>query len=247
MLDWKHIKSLSPPPGGGKDDAPVFRKNYSEPGPGVDPNAPESTGLTRLFEILELHCGRLVKLNLLFIISCLPIITLPPALFAMNQLVLRMLGREPVDCFYDYRLAFKKYWKQGYAAFAAGILPMLLSAGGALFYLNRVALSFLFFLPFMLCTTVFLSCLLSMVYLYAFLGAGFELRRALLPALSLGLGRPGRSLPAALLGWGLALGGILTFPVSGIYLLLIGFAFPCLLGNFLVRTLIAQYLGSSSL
>ena len=225
----------------------MFRKNYSEPGPGVDPNAPESTGLTRLFEILELHCGRLVKLNLIFIISCLPIITLPPALFAMNQVVRRMLSREPVDCFYDFRSAFKKYWKQSYAAFAAGLLPLLLSAVGALFYLNRVALSFLFFLPFMLCTTVFLSCLFSVVYFYAFLGIGFELRRAMLSALSLGLGRPGRSLPAALLGWGLVLGSILTFPISGIYLLLIGFSFPCLLGNFLVRTLIAQYLGSSSL
>ena len=221
----------------------MFRKDYSVPGPGIEPDAPEKTGLARFFEILQLECGDLLKLNLLFLLSCLPVITLPPALFAMNQVVRKMVLDEPVDCFYHYRTAFRTYWRQGYAAFAAGILPLILSAGGLLFYLNRAGGNPLFFLPFMLCSTVFLASLLSVPYLYGLLGAGYALRPAVGLALALGIGRPARSVPAALGGCALGTAGVLAFPVSGVYLLFIGFSFPCLLCNFFIRTILNQYRG----
>ena len=194
-------------------------------------------------EILQLECGDLVKLNLLFLLSSLLVVTLPPALFAMNQVVRRMMLDEPVDCFYHYRTAFRACWKQGYAAFFLAVVPLFLSAGGALFYLNRAGSNPLFFLPFMLCSTIFLICLLCGVFFYGLLGGGMPLKAAASLALALGIGRPNRSLPAALVGGGLAVGGLLAFPISGIYLLLIGFSFPCLVCNFFVRIHLNQYRG----
>lgn len=49
-----------------------FRKDYAAPGPGIDPDEPEKTGVSRLVEIFSIECVTLVKLNLLFILSCLP-------------------------------------------------------------------------------------------------------------------------------------------------------------------------------
>lgn len=221
----------------------MFRKDYSTPGPGIDPDAPEKTGLARFFEILQLECGDLLKLNLLFLLSCLPVLTLPPALFAMNQVVRKMVLDEPVDCFYHYRTAFGQYWRQGYIAFAVGVLPLLLAGGGALFYLFRAGEAPLLLVPFAFCSTIFLICLLCAPYLYGLLGAGYALRPAVGLALTLGIGRPARSVPAALGGCGLAAAGILAFPLSGVYLLFIGFSLPCLICNFLIRTMLNQYHG----
>ncbi len=136
-----------------------FRKDYATPGPGIDPDAPEKTGPARFLEILQLECISLFKLNLLFLVSCIPVITIPLALFAMNHVVRRMVLDQPVDCFYHYRTAFLKRWKTAYSAFLLTALPLACSGYGAAFYLRHATSNPLFFLPFMLCSTVFLVVL----------------------------------------------------------------------------------------
>ena len=44
--------------------AVFFHHDYSTPGPGVAPDAPEKTGFARFFEIVQLECMSLLKLNL---------------------------------------------------------------------------------------------------------------------------------------------------------------------------------------
>ena len=105
-----------------------FRKDYAAPGPGIDPNAPEKTGFARFLEILQIECATLVKLNLLFLATCLPVATIPPAIFAMHMVVRKMVLDQPVDCFHDYCTAFKKYWKLAYGAFFVFFVTMLASA-----------------------------------------------------------------------------------------------------------------------
>ena len=116
-----------------------FRKDYAAPGPGVDPDEPEKTGAARLVEILSLECGTLVKLNLLFLVSCLPVVTIPPAIFAMNQVTRMMILDRPVLCWYHYKTAFRRFWRRGYAAFAAVMAPLVFSGCGVWFYLGRAA------------------------------------------------------------------------------------------------------------
>lgn len=218
-----------------------FQNNYAEPGPGVDPNAPEKTGIARFVEILQLECAALFKLNLLFLVSCLPVVTIPPAIFAMNQVVRRMVLDRPVDCFYHYRLAFRSCWKQAYGAFFLTALPLVTAGYGAAFYLRGAAGNFLLFPPFMLCSTVFLMTLLASSYLYGVLSTGMGLREAVELALPLSLGRPARAAAAAFFVYGSLVFALLAFPISLIYLLFIGFSIPCLLGNFVIRTVIRQF------
>lgn len=220
-----------------------FRKDYAAPGPGVDPDAPEKTGVARFVEILSLECGTLLKLNLLFLLCCIPVITIPPALYAMHCVVRRMILDQPVDCFYHYKTDFKKYWKRGYAAFLLTALPLVLSGYGVWFYLSRAMTHPVFFLPFMLCSTVFLATLLASPYLYGFLTVKQSVKEALRLSLLLGVGKPLRAVYAALSVYGTVLIAILEFPISAIYLLLIGFSVPCLLGNFFIRTILVQFGG----
>ena len=220
-----------------------FRKDYSTPGPGVDPDAPEKTGAARFVQIIQLECGDLFKLNLLFVLSCIPLVTIPLAVFALNQVVRLMVLDQPVDCFYHYRRAFLDHWHRAYPAFLLVALPLVGAGWGAGFYLRYAGENPLLFLPFMLCSTVFLAALLASTYFYGLLADGREVRQAAALALTLGIGRPLRAVAAVLFGYGLLAAAILYLPISGLYLLLIGFSLPCLLGQFFVRTVLKQYCG----
>ncbi len=219
-----------------------FRKDYARPGPGIDPDEPEKTGLARFVEILQLECVTLVKLNLLFVLSSVLVVTIPPALFAMNHVVRKMVLDEPVSCFYDYRTAFRQSWKKGFAAFGLTGVPLLCGGVGSYFYLNHAGWNPMLLAPFVLCSTVFFVTLLAAPYVYGFLDAGVALRRTPRLALVLSLGKPLRAVAAAVTGLGVVAAGILEFPISLIFLLLIGFSVPCLLANFFIRKLLAAAL-----
>lgn len=218
-----------------------FRKDYAKPGPGLDPNAPEKTGLARFSQILTLECATLLKLNLLFLICCIPVITIPPAIFAMDHVVRRMVLDQPVDCFYHYRTAFKKHWKRGYAAFFITVLPLGVSACGLWFYLTQAMVQPLFLAPFMVCSTTFLVTMLASTYLYGLLTTHRSLKGSIRLAMLLGVGKPFRAVLAALSVYGTLTVAVLEFPISALYLLLIGFSVPCLLGNFFIRNVLKQF------
>ena len=104
-----------------------FRQDYSTPGPGIDPDAPEKTGMARFGEILQLECVTLVKLNLLFLLTCLPLVTIPPAVYAMTYVVRRMVLDRVVLCGHHYFTAFRKGFFVSYGGFFAVALPLGLS------------------------------------------------------------------------------------------------------------------------
>ena len=111
-----------------------FRHDYSTPGPGIQKDAPEKTGVARFVEILQLECVTLFQLNLLFLLTCLPVITIPLALFALNQVIRRMVMDQPVLCLHHYKTGLLRHWRQAYAAFLLTALPALCAGWGAWFY-----------------------------------------------------------------------------------------------------------------
>lgn len=94
----------------------------------------------------------------------------------------------------------------------------------------------------MFCATVFLTVLLASSYLWGLLAEGKGLsRETVLLALKLGLGKPLRAILAAA-GWYVPLtAAVLWLPLSGLYLLLMGFSVPCLLRQFLIRTVLDRF------
>lgn len=222
----------------------LFRKDYSKPGPGIRPDEPEKTGWRRFVEILTLECGSLLKLNWLFLLSCVPVITIPVALYAMHIVIRRMVCDEIVDCFYHYKQAFRKNWNKAYIAFFAVALPLIAAGYGIIVYLRFATMNSIFFLPFSFCLTIFLITLLSSTYFYAVLSAGKTIREALRLSIVLGIGKPFRALLAVLGGYGLTFAAVMAFPISLPYFLLIGFSIPCLSANFFVRIIVKQYTSS---
>lgn len=218
----------------------LFRRDDMDLTAAEGAEAPEKTGMRRFLEILQEETAALLKLNLLFLVSCIPVVTIPPALLALHQLCRRAVVG---DAARGYWKAFKAGWKKGYGAFLVMAVPMVLAGYGAVFYLSRAASHPMMFLPFMLCATVFLTVMLSTGYLYGLLCSGRPLREALRSALVLGLGKPLRGVLAALCWYGLTAAAVLAFPISGAYLVLIGFSLPCVLEQFYVRTVLRDCCG----
>ena len=131
----------------------------------AEPEHPEQTGPKRFLEIIQAEFLNLVKLNLLLLLCCLPVVTLPPALFAVHCLIRRMVLGKPVSCWQDYWGAFRSGWKRAYGAFCLTALPMGLAGYGASFYLLNVRRSLLLILPFSFCAMAFLIAALSSPYL----------------------------------------------------------------------------------
>ena len=72
-----------------------FQKDYNAP---PEEDASEATGPRRFFQIISQEAAALLKLNLLFLLSCLPIVTIPPAFLALHQLSRRLVtGRGGVS------------------------------------------------------------------------------------------------------------------------------------------------------
>ena len=92
-----------------------FQSDYHDllpPEPETGGMAPEKTGFARFLEIVSSQCGSLWKVNLLFLIGCVPVVTIPLSLYAMNRVVLQIVRDRPVKCLRDYWEAFRREWRR---------------------------------------------------------------------------------------------------------------------------------------
>ena len=222
-----------------------FKSDYRDlMPPGSEPNEafPGKNGFRLFFTLLALNCGAVLKANLLFLLACVPVVTIPVGILAMNRVMYRIMMDLPVKCIQIYKETFRQKWKQSYLAFLVTAFPLVCAGYGMWFYLKRIVSTPLFFLPFLVCSTIFLVMLLSSGCLYGLLAAGKNLKEALRLALLLGITKPLRTVPAALCCYGLTLLAVLALPFSGMFLLLIGFSLPCMVGCFLLRIVLKPFI-----
>lgn len=83
---------------------------------GIPENEKKPSGLPLFFRTLGREWRSLIKLNGIFLLHCLPVITIPAAVCAMQHLTLRMIQDKPLLLWTDYRIAFRSLFKPGLAA-----------------------------------------------------------------------------------------------------------------------------------
>lgn len=146
-----------------------FQKKDIFPAPEHTADLPEKTGPARFWELIKEELPAVLIVNVLFLITCVPIVTIPPALFSLHMVVRKIILGKGVACVRDYFTAFKQGWKRAYGAFFLAAPLMGISGYGAVFYLRRAMEYPMLLAPFMLCTTVFLVAMLASTYLYGLL------------------------------------------------------------------------------
>lgn len=146
---------------------------------------PRPKGLKLLWFVLRWHWWTLVKLNILFWLFCLPLVTIPAALKAMTRVCVLLLRGQPVDLWPDWWSGFRQGFARTTAA-GAGIALVLGAAGfGAAFYGRGMAESGLLAAPAFLLLAAMAVVVMSLFSLFPLLefselGLGEAARSALL-------------------------------------------------------------------
>ncbi|MBE6888328.1 MAG: DUF624 domain-containing protein [Ruminococcaceae bacterium] len=91
----------------------MFFKSYYNEGPGVSPNETEKTGMAKYFELLFNDFWSFIGISMLYLLSCLPIVTIGGATLAFNRLCCKRISRKHVFVLDDFKESFRENFKKG--------------------------------------------------------------------------------------------------------------------------------------
>ena len=114
----------------------MFGKNYNKPGKGIQKDEPTKKGIALFIDILVREFWNLVGLNLIFIITSIPIFTIGASYAALNSVIVKMLRDISVDVIPDYKKAFKENFKQGTMAYIITMIVIIILYFTYTFYYN---------------------------------------------------------------------------------------------------------------
>jgi uncharacterized membrane protein YesL len=100
-----------------------------KPRPENQPPPPPAKGVRLFFQILSRELFSLIKLNFLFYLFCIPIVTIPASYCAMTGVVVKMVRDEPYFLWHTFWNTFRLEFKK------ATIIGFVLIAGLAVFVL----------------------------------------------------------------------------------------------------------------
>ncbi|MGN1113802.1 MAG: YesL family protein [Oscillospiraceae bacterium] len=144
----------------------LFKKNYDEPGMGI-PKAPmEKKGFFKFFEIYGVRFWRLIELNLIFILACIPIVTFGPAVAGMTKVARNYSQERNAFIWSDFWKAFKSNFKQ---AFVMGIIDLIFIAAifvGFPVYQSLAKENSIMYIPLVLFISISLLFIMMHYYIY---------------------------------------------------------------------------------
>ncbi len=97
--------------------------NYYGAGPGIPKMPQEKRGIVKFLEVFGRHFWDLVFLNLLYIVFCIPLITIGPATAALFKVTRNYSQERSCFMFHEFWKTFKSSFKQ---SFVTGIVDILL-------------------------------------------------------------------------------------------------------------------------
>ena len=213
-----------------------FTPNYEKPGPGISKDAPPKKGIALFFEILIREFWQLIKLNLIFVISCIPIITIGPAISGLSKSTTKMVRDIPNDVWDDFKTGFRENFSHSVLIGTSGII---LFAGC---YLGFALYSEHFLLQ---TTSLVVLVLLTNVWIYIFpllTSTTLPMTEALRNAFLLGSIRFYLSIPVALFCIFYIGVQLILFPFSIPLALFLGFSIPSFISSFIAWSGISRYI-----
>ena len=96
--------------------------DYQSAGKGISKTAPQKKPFFRFFEIFGRKFWKLIELNMIFILFCIPIVTFGPAMAALTHVMRKFVLEQPCFVFDEFFTAFKKNFKQ---SFAVGLIDVV--------------------------------------------------------------------------------------------------------------------------
>ncbi len=140
--------------------------NYSKPGPGVDKDGPKKKRFFYFFELYGRKFWKLIELNLLYLVCCIPIVTIGPATCGLVYILRNYANEKPVFMVSDFFDAFKSNFKQGFVIGLFDILTSGVVGVALLWYIANQGLSVAMAIPLAVCIIVEVLLMFMRFYTY---------------------------------------------------------------------------------
>ncbi|MBT9369685.1 DUF624 domain-containing protein [Rhizobium sp. CSW-27] len=219
---------------------------WTKEGKGIPKDAPKKTGLALIADILAREWWELVKLNLLFLLASLPLVTLPAALFAIAHVCRLIVEDRNVYLLRDFREAMRAHALR--ASLWAIITAGAVSAGtyAIIIYGTYAQDALIYVLPLTvsLVATVFAAVVSSYFVMVSVAGRG-SIRTALRQAALAALLHPLPALASLAVVALLWLAHVLFYPVSVFMPAMVNFSFGMFAVAFGAHGAVAQVLAPS--
>ncbi len=129
----------------------------------------QTKGFALFWSILKTYYLNLVLLNLLFIVSCIPVVTIGPALYALNTVTVNLARQKPMQPIAEYREAFKTNFLK-HMWIGLGILALAAALVFSLnFYFNIASLTVLYYVAIILVFSAVIIIASGAMYLFKLL------------------------------------------------------------------------------
>lgn len=221
----------------------LFSSQFTKEGPGIAKDAPKKKGLSLFFETFFREFWQLIKLNLIFVLYCIPIVTIGPAVGAMTSVTVTMVRDLPTDVFYDFRKAFRENWKRSFLCGLLFLAVCVLIYISVICYMQLSKQNAIYNIPLIFIGVVAMLFSLAWIYVYPMAATiDLPLKLILKNSALLGMACLTHSLPAVLL-CGVLMGLSIWFlPLTAPAFLLFTFSFISFISSFAAWAGIEKYI-----
>lgn len=217
--------------------------NYQKPGKGVSKQQREKKRFFQFWDLFGRKFTKMIKLNLLFLLFCIPVVTIGPAFAAMTKIARYYVEEKPVFLLTDFWAAFKENFLQ---ALPVGILHLALIYviwQAFLFYYVQAHTNGLFWILIGIIIVLAILILFSSYYIYLIMvSVSLKLGQILKNSIMFIFIGIRTNLITLLFATGVMALSVFGMPLSIPVFLLIGFSMSALITVFNSRPYVYEYL-----
>lgn len=140
--------------------------DYTKEGLGVSKRPTQKKRFFYFWELYFRKFGKLVLLNLLYFVCCIPIVTIGAATGGFFYVLRKMATEEPIFLVSDFFDGFRKNWKQSTAVFLLDIVLFILLPFAISFYSAGTQDSWFYYIPLILCGSLLVVYILMHYYIH---------------------------------------------------------------------------------
>ena len=140
--------------------------NFTREGKGVKKDNVVKYDFCSFFQLLVDKFWLLIKLNFLFILFCIPIVTIPASIGALYSITTLLVQRKHVFILSDFIQKFKENWKQSTISFILLGIFLFLSLFCLNLYFNLSQTKQIFCILFFLTLSILFFILIMSFYIY---------------------------------------------------------------------------------
>ena len=140
--------------------------DYSKPGKGVYKNEPKRSRFAHFWVLLGRKFWQLVQVNMLYVIFCIPIVTIGPATAGLVYILRQFANERPVFLVSDFWDNFRQNWKQSFVfSLIQAAFIFLMSTSFQFYFYNAREHTWMYAL-LGLCVVISLLGLFASFYVY---------------------------------------------------------------------------------